>query len=592
MYAFIVGSTMTVEYDLVQTSRYRDVSDEKASGATYTPKALADFVADGILQTATGTLKHRPIKILDPATGDGELLISLLEKLHDACLGPIEVHGFETDGTALANAQTRINRRFPDVSVHLKRRNFLDFVLEHVRPHDFGGLFEGHSDGPTYDLIIANPPYVRTQIMGAAQAQLIASQFGLAGRVDLYFAFIVGMAFVLKPGGTGGFIVSNRFMTTKSGSAVRQAIRKYFAVQHVWDLGDTKLFGAAVLPAVLLVKKNEQNTPLSAGFTSIYATTKPPSFETATVIEALGFNGVVKIGDGRRFEVKSGCLDTGMRSDAVWRVSTSASDNWLTTVKANTWRRFGDVGKVRVGVKTCADKVYTRTDWDDMSSAARPELLRLLTTHHVARRFRASTPKKTRHILYPHETRDGKRSAVNLEKYPRSAAYLQAHRRTLEGRTYVLEAGRQWFEIWVPQDPASWDHPKLVFRDISESPTFWIDLDGTIVNGDCYWMMTEKGGDTDHLWLAVAVANSSFIESFYDRSFNNKLYAGRRRFITQYVEQFPLPDPTLPSSHLIVALAKQIYEQAGDPEANDIGVRLEKLIWNSFGVLPDEEIAG
>ena len=97
----------------------------------------------------------------------------------------------------------------------------------------------------------------------------------------------------------------------------------------------------------------------------------------------------------------------------------------------------------------------------------------------------------------------------------------------------VLDAGREWFEIWVPQDPDRWVAPKLVFRDISEKPTFWIDTTGGIVNGDCYWLAAEKAEDTDLLWLACAVANSAFIEEFYDHRFNNKLYSGRRRFITQ-----------------------------------------------------------
>ena len=77
--------------------------------------------------------------------------------------------------------------------------------------------------------------------------------------------------------------------------------------------------------------------------------------------------------------------------------------------------------------------------------------------------------------------------------------------------------------------------PKLVFRDISEQPTFWLDFEGSVVNGDCYWLTPESQGSDDRLWLAAAVANSTFIESFYDHRFNNKLYAGRRRFITQYV---------------------------------------------------------
>jgi hypothetical protein len=171
------------------------------------------------------------------------------------------------------------------------------------------------------------------------------------------------------------------------------------------------------------------------------------------------------------------------------------------------------------------------------------ELLRPLITHHVAKRWRVSESLKTR-VLYPHTTNArGKRVAVDLADYPHAAAYLESHRAQLEGRKYVAEAGRKWYEIWVPQQPRDFAKPKIVWPDISESPTFFLDTSGAIVNGDCYWMTLRDGIDDDDRWLymLLAVANSSFIERFYDTMFHNKLYARRRRFMTQYVRQFPLP---------------------------------------------------
>jgi adenine-specific DNA-methyltransferase len=571
-------------------SRYKLVTEEKAAGATYTPPDLANFVAAQISRLAPVATSTDTIRVLDPATGDGELLLSLLTELEKNGSSPIEVHGFETDNQALGIATARIKRRFPKVALHLAHGNFLEFVLEQVRVNASADLFK-RRQSVSYDLIIANPPYVRTQIMGAEQAQLLSSQFGLAGRVDLYYAFLIGMAQVLRHGGVAGIIVSNRFMTTKSGGAVRQAIREYFNVRHVWDLGDTKLFGAAVLPAVLLVEKHSGQARASAEFTSIYETSETATQKAPDVLTALNCSGVVKIDDGRRFTVKAGTLDISSSAEAVWRVATSASDGWLATVEAHTWKRFGEIGKIRVGVKTCADKIFIRTDWHEMPANTIPEILRPLTTHHVARRFRAGIAKKSRQILYPHESVTGERRAVDLEAYPRAAAYFEKHRATLEGRTYVIVGGRKWYEIWVPQEPSNWDLPKLVFRDISEEPTFWIDLDGTVVNGDCYWLVSEKAEDNEHLWLAAAVANSSFIEAFYDHSFNNKLYAGRRRFITQYVERFPLPDPSLPASKKIAAMAQTIYKTIGTNTATDLAAELDRLVWSAFRV-PLEKIAG
>ena len=206
----------------------------------------------------------------------------------------------------------------------------------------------------------------------------------------------------------------------------------------------------------------------------------------------------------------------------------------------------------------------------DMSEDTRPELLKPLTTHHIACRFKSLISNQPIQILYPHEVIHGRRRAVDLSQYPNSQAYLESNRRVLEGRKYVIESGRKWYEIWVPQDPDAWNMPKLVFRDIAEEPTFWIDLDGSVVNGDCYWIVSKNQKQTDLLWLAAAVGNSTFIERFYDNCFNNKLYSGRRRFITQYVEKFPLPDPDSQHGKAIISEAKRVYECNTPSEADQL----------------------
>lgn len=565
------------------TSRYRLVAEEKASGATYTPKGLADFVAEQIVQAAGLGRGRGRVRVLDPAVGEGELLSSLLERLPAS--RRVEVYGFDTDESAVKHTEARLRAEHPKASISLEVGDFLGFVLEKCGAGMLGGLFEA-CNPKAYDLIIANPPYVRTQIMGAAHAQTLAKQFGLTGRVDLYHAFILGMSKVLRPRGVAGIIVSNRFMTTKAGASVRRAIRELLNLRHVWDLGDTKVFNAAVLPAVLLAEGRNGGERSKVDFTSVYETQDRATFHADSVIDALAEDGIVAVPDGRRFSVRQGTLNDSGGLAEIWRIATAEADAWLATVDSQTWRRFGDIGKVRVGVKTCADKVFIRVDWGD--EGERPELLRPLMTHHVARRFRADASNQQRFILYPHDSRGGKRRVVDLEAYPRSKSYLEDHRARLEGRKYVLEAGRRWYEVWVPQDPEAWDRPKLVFRDISERPCFWIDRHGAVVNGDCYWMICDRDEGEDVLWLAAAVGNSTFIESFYDHRFNNKLYAGRRRFITQYVEKFPLPDPCTPVGKAIIERAKWMYDATDDEKRGPIEKELNGLVWEAFGLDVEE----
>lgn len=556
----------------------------KSSGVHYTPRVLARYLSKEISQQ----LRARDlgaIRVLDPAVGDGELLSALLDEVTvDGKI--IEAVGFDTDKKSIDIAIDRLSRQCPNVRLDLRQADFLELALA-----NFGAatLFSHSEIAPElFDVVIANPPYVRTQVLGSSKSQSLTHAYKLSGRVDLYHAFIKGIASVLKPGGIAGIIVSNRFMTTRAGVSTRLGIAEKFDILRIWDLGDTRVFEAAVLPAVLLLRrKGPENVRSERRFTSIYRIDTGAKAEPVDdPIDALRCNGFVRTNDGEALEVRHGSLEFGSDPSGVWRLSTSRSDRWLATVLSNTYCTFADVGKVRVGVKTTADKIFIRTDWSVLGRDKLPELLRPLTTHHIARRYKALEEIPTRQILYPHEVSDGCRRPVDLGEFPNSRRYLEGNRSALEDRKYLNAAGRRWYEIWVPQDPEAWGRPKVIFRDISEHPTFWMDLKGTVVNGDCYWigMDTQLGVGNDLLWLILAVANSRFIEMFYDHRFHNKLYSGRRRFMTQYVEAFPLPDPNTEKSRQLIEAAKNIFSGLPERPMTREETEIEALVHESFGL--------
>lgn len=560
------------------SKRYDHVKSRKQEGAHYTPEIFADFISKKIIEHAS--LKQN-IKIVDPAIGDGELLINLVQNLYANSIKKIEIHGYDINPASIDIAKNRLKNNFPDLHLNLHNTDFLQICLE----TDPSNLFSTMSN-PEFDLLIANPPYIRTQVLGAEQTQLLRQNFGLKGRIDIYQAFLVAMKVVLNPNGVAGVIVSNRFLTTKGAGKFREIIHNQYSIKGIWDFGDTKVFEAAVLPAVMVLSPRNKQNNFNIPFSSVYMTDnennidKIPSVENQ--IEALQYDGVVSSKQGN-FRVKNGHLTFDSKPSGLWRLQDSETEQWLNKAGHNTWCLFKDVGKIRVGVKTTADNVFIRSDWKT-EVGFEPELLLPLTTHHVARRFRCNEQTKKK-ILYTHKNVNGKRQPFNIDEYPLSKKYLENNKEQLAGRKYVIEANRQWFEIWVPQNPSFWNQPKIIFRDISERPTFWMDKEGTIVNGDCYWLIHDNDNMPENiLWLVLAVANSHFIEDFYDIKFQNKLYSNRRRFITQYVEQFPIPDPNLADSKKLIALAEQCYNESNIEKRSSIEDEIDNIVWSIFKV--------
>ncbi len=160
----------------------------KSTGATFTPKALADFVARKI-SDALGEVSQ-PIKVMDPACGDGSLLLAIGESLNAKQVNGYTLIGYDTNADYLQDARSNL-RAAKITSVELKNA---DFLLSDTSVGNDADLFsQGEKPMELVDVVIANPPYVRTQVLGADRSQSIAEKYNLKGKIDLYHPFLISM---------------------------------------------------------------------------------------------------------------------------------------------------------------------------------------------------------------------------------------------------------------------------------------------------------------------------------------------------------------------------------------------------------------
>ncbi|WP_290049931.1 Eco57I restriction-modification methylase domain-containing protein [Nocardia nova] len=620
----------------------------KRHGRHYTPPRLAEFLAERMLAHV------RPgseLAVLDPACGDGELLSAVArvaaQRFPDTSLHLV---GYDLNAAAVREAQARgmsWNSRFgarsqvwPEegtaeswagsrvadaVGAYLGAAPGVDTappsnrVVIDWRVGDFLCAATELTDSH-FDAVITNPPYVRTQQLGGATAQMLSKEFGLSGRIDLTHPFVATIPRLLRPGGVLGLLCANRFLSTKAGANLRALLHAELTPVELYDLGDTRLFEAAVLPAVTIaVRGHEQRT---CRFVTAYESEREPT-AAADLFDAVvaPADSVVDHG-GRRIAVETGTLWTGAHGEpggpgnprrgsaggpariladggdawadvecevesltstfdpaTPWRMSRPDTDAWLARIAAGTWRTFGEVARIRVGIKTNADRVFISDRWEDRPCCPEPELLRQLLTHHDVAPWRIARARDTR-VLYPYETSCSCRTPVDLSEYPDAAAYLAQHKDTLAARDYLTGTGREWFEIWVPQRPHLWCRPKVVFPDISVAPRFALDRSGAVVNGDCYWMSLADIGDERIAYLLMGVANSTLGLRFYDAVCGNRLYAGRRRWITQYVTRLPLPDPNTGAGQRLTDLARELANGGAEPDV----ALLDRRVAAAFGL--------
>jgi type I restriction-modification system DNA methylase subunit len=550
----------------------------KNSGATFTPEALADFLSDKILKNLS--VAPDECTILDPACGDGALLSSIAMKINGSF--NFELKGYDTNIDYLIETKNNLAAILPDNQYHIGHQDFLEIAAP-----DSGDLFSSDTIQEYADIVIANPPYVRTQILGAEKSQKIAKTYNLKGKIDLYFAFLIGMTNALKKGGIIGVITSNRYLTTKSGAEIRKFLLENYDIIEVIDFGDTKLFDAAVLPAIFIGKKKLSKRQLAAPchFIKIYEEFQSIKERPVTKVNSI-YDILTKddsglySADNRIFNYSVGLLKHSHIKTDIWQMTNESENQWIEQIQKNTSFYVGDKFKVRVGIKSCADNVFLNEHWDKEPVLPEECLFKPLISQENIQQWSSATSEYSK-VLYPHYSENGKRAVFDLSKYPKAEHYFNQHKKQLKSREYLIQAGRKWYEMWVPQNPDLWQYPKLVFPDISLEARFSYDESGAIVNGNCYWIVAQTEIEKNLLLLIEGVANSTLMAQYHDLCFNNKLYSGRRRYLSQYIEKYPVPDPENHFSKRIIEIVKALNNQTSS-SANNLETELNDCVLKSL----------
>ena len=374
----------------------------KRNGVVFTPDKLGLFMANEALKNFDEPL-DKEIVLLEPSSGDGSLALSMLEALCEKDYKKIKLIAFDINSDFLNSLENKVQKLFPEVKVETHCEDFVDFAF--------------NCKEPFCDIVISNPPYVRTQHLDKKYIDFANEKAGLNGRVDLYQIFLVLLTNVTKENGIISIIVSNKFLSNKTGKSLREFLCSNYELLKIVDFGDSKLFSAAVLPVVLLMRPKAifGGSLQSCDFISVYSTMEKTKNDSFDLFEAIESKRETAFKDGEIYHIKYGDL---LITDSSWSNVSETNTNYLEAVKRNTYCLLQNLGKIRVGVKTTADKVFISKKWDEFGEE-KPELLRKLITHRVAEQF-VTTKNDSFEILYPYVNDNGEKKLVSLDDYPKA----------------------------------------------------------------------------------------------------------------------------------------------------------------------------
>lgn len=103
-----------------------------------------------------------------------------------------------------------------------------------------------------FDIVIANPPYVRHETI-SAYAPLLKERYSVAAsRADLFIFFYEQSYNILKDGGVLSYITSNKYFRAAYGKKLRPFLSENLTIETLIDFGDAPVFDAIAYASIII----------------------------------------------------------------------------------------------------------------------------------------------------------------------------------------------------------------------------------------------------------------------------------------------------------------------------------------------------
>ena len=412
---------------------------------------------------------------------------------------------------------------------------------------NLGGTL-GEADTPGgFDIVVANPPYVRQELIKDLKPTLKATYPTVYnGTADLYCYFYARAVQLLKPGGTLAFISPNKWFRAGYGANLKKFIAEQCQVRSITDFGDLPVFqSATAYPMIFVAQKGR-----SAG-TLVF--TKVKSLETPypDVLALVRHDGQI--------------LPTDAINGENWVLSSNASSDKLRKMeKVSTPLDSYVTGQILYGIKTGFNKAFVISDAERaelISQDARSaEIIKPLAVGKDVRRW--VIDNKGRWLIV---TKIG----VDMTRYPAIMQRLCQWETELQKRG---DQGEHWWELRSCAYYAEFDKPKIIYPDIALEPRFAFDKTGTFLGNTGYFFAS------DDLFV-LGVLNSRAVTDYYIEK-SAQVRGGYLRFFSQYVERIPIPSASEAERQAIAALVQKCLDAKGvecQTWESEINARVEAL---------------
>lgn len=368
-------------------------------------------------------------------------------------------------------------------------------ALRHVEFEERDFLAPDMPDLGHFEYIVGNPPYVPIEGLNEDEKRRYRATFDTAiERFDLYLLFFERAMALLPPGGRLSFVTPEKFEYVDTAAPLRRLLTSDSVhVEAIEHIDEDAFTGRVTFPCITTVRRCQDD------------------------------GTVVKLRDGSTHT-------TALPGDgASWASSVRDADS----ASLETGVTLTDVTeRVSPGVATGADAVFV-FERDDVPEYVDSKWIRRTVAGRQLREH--DGPGTNTVFLCPYRD-DG--SLPTEDALGSFGEWAEQHRERLEDRSCVRKDGKPWY-AWHENPPME-DllQPKIVFKDIAKTPTFWPERDGDIVpKHSVYYLVPDDGVSLDDL---LEYLNSPAARTWMEANCQ-KAANGFYRLQSRVLSDFPVP---------------------------------------------------
>jgi len=410
-----------------------------------------------------------------------------------------------------------------------------------------------------FDVVIANPPYVRQENLGVEYKKKLINAHKEVGNgiADLYVYFYALSVKLLKNNGYLAFITLNKWLKTKYGKELRNYLSG-FHTDKIIDFFELPVFDASTDTLIAFIKKAQPNE------------TKYFPIKT---LENLDLNHRTK-----------GNYKIVIKDETEWKFVNPEIKEIVLKIEKNKTNLKNFVNdKIHYGIKTGLNKAFI------IDNATKEQICNEdpKSKEIIKPYIRPTSIKKIKTewkgdwLINSHNGVKGKIKPIDVENdYPAVYKWLSLYLPKIKQRQ---DKGIHWSNLRNCAYIEEFKKDKIIYIHTSKKHQFYFDENGYFVNNSCYLIVTES----KFIW---AFLNSKLFEWFKKIKFvayGDADTSGRAKLDYNKMKTIPLVQVSEKQEKIFENLYLKMKKFADN--TTDLEREIDQLIYKLYG-LTEEEI--